>query len=73
MAKVYKPILEMRWIHTDIETGKITSNKVIEYDRSEMLEAFTAKERKTIREGKTVNWTYGGDNHNLFTSVGYKV
>ena len=73
MAKVYKPIIELRWIHVVKHDGKVISDKVIEYDRSEFLEVFTAKERKSLREGGTVSMDHGGANHNAFTATAWKV
>ena len=72
MAKVYKPIIELRWIHTVNHDGKVISDKVIDYDRSEFLEVFTAKERKELREGGTVSMEHGGI-AKPFTATAYKI
>lgn len=72
MAKVYKPIIELRWIHTSHIDNKIIHVSEIEYDRSEFLEVFTAKERKLLREGGTVSMKHGGI-AKPFTATAYKI
>ena len=65
--------MKMRWVTSVIDTGKVVSDVVVEYSRSELLEVFDAEQRKFIKNGGTIQWTCAGANHDQWSAVGYKV